>query len=502
MIFFFLLAFTTSIGKAQKYDYIWLMGYESDLSMEGIEGIEFDFNTTTVSISPVSIGASLDISSAIISDSAGNLLFYTDGCRIIGANHQILENGEGINPGEVHDIQCGEDGFGYTAWVQSSIILPTPGNGMVYYILHKHIIYQYQPEFEVITDGLYYTKVDVSLNNGEGSVVEKNIPLISEPLTAGQLTAVKHANGRDWWIITGGRNNNMYYRLLLGPNGIEVLPAQMLGESSGDGGQACFSPDGEKYARFFTPDGLFLFDFDRQTGYLSNFQQFEIPNESQQSGVAFSPNSRFLYACTRDTIYQYDLDNENIESSRQVVAIYDGYQSLFNTTFFNAQLAPDCKIYINTFAFVDVLHVINFPDEPNEGCGVLQHAIQLPYWHSRALPSFPNYRLGPLVEGEDPPPPCQPVVSVQETVRGNTPKAYLFPNPAPGYFKVAFDAAPLWPGQVLLYNTLGRLAYEGLLAPGQREQRFEVQGLPPGMYFYAVAVGGQLWRSGKVVVGR
>lgn len=490
------------MGNAQKYDYTWLFGYESDLGVEGIEGTTIDFNEQPPTVSPITLGVSLNISNAMISDSSGNLLFYTDGCRVVGANHEVMENGEGINPGEVHDIQCGEDGLGYTAWLQSCAILPAPINDNVYFLLHKHIIYQYQPEFEVITDGLYYTMVDVSLNNGEGSVVEKNIPLISEPLTAGQLTTVKHANGRDWWIITGGRNNNMYYRLLLGPNGIEVLPAQMLGEASGDGGQACFSPDGKKYARFFTPDGLFLFDFDRETGYLSNFQKFEIPSESQRSGVSFSPNSRFLYACTRDTIYQYGLDNEDIESSRQVVAVYDGYQSLFNTTFFNAQLAPDCRIYINTFAAVDVLHVINNPDEAGMACNVEQHAIQLPFRHLRTLPFFPNYRLGPLVEGEDPPPPCQPVVSAQETARGNTPKAYLFPNPAPGYFKVAFDAAPLLPGQILLYNTLGRLAYEGLLEPGQREQRFEVQGLPPGLYFYAVSVGGQLWRSGKVVVSR
>jgi len=438
----------------------------------------------------------------MISDSLGNLLFYTDGCRVVGADHQLLENGDGLNPGEAHDIQCGENGFGYTAGVQSCLILPHPSDKNLYYLFHKHIKYEYKPVFKVVTDVLNYSLIDISTGPGSGSVIDKNVVLIEESLTYGQLAATKHANGLDWWLISGGYDNNLYYRLLLSQAGIELLAPQVLGQTAKDGGQANFSPNGTKYVRYNALEGVYLFDFNRVTGELINFRLLEVPNNSISDGISFSPNSRFLYVCTRDTVFQFDLESSDVESSRQVVAVYDGYQSFFNTTFFNAQLAPDCKIYINTFAAVDVLHVIHNPDEPGLACNLEQHAIQLPFWHLRTLPHFPNYRLGPLVEGEDPPPPCEPVVAAEEAGLFSGPKAYIFPNPAPGYFKVVFEEALRRPGRIILYNALGQAVLEEALGPGGREFRVELSGVAPGLYFYSMFRDGELVRGGKLVVAR
>src|ERR1044071_4604372 len=51
---------------------------------------------------------------ASVSDAAGNLLFYTDGMTIWNKNHIIMGNGTGL--------------FGAGTPVQSSLILPLPGN--------------------------------------------------------------------------------------------------------------------------------------------------------------------------------------------------------------------------------------------------------------------------------------------------------------------------------------------------------------------------------------
>ena len=197
---FFVFIFWTLIVNAQKHDNIWLLGYESDLAQEGVEGIKLDFDGNSLEVYPTDLGFSLDISSAVVSDTAGDLLFYTEGCRIYNKYHQVLENGEGINPGEVHDLKCDINAnvFGYTAGRQSSLILPHPDNDSLYYLFHKHIIYIYEPEFDVITDGLYYTLIAPYENDGQGVVLEKNIPIIEEDLSYGELTAVKHANGSDW----------------------------------------------------------------------------------------------------------------------------------------------------------------------------------------------------------------------------------------------------------------------------------------------------------------
>ena len=51
-----------------------------------------------------------------------------------------------------------------------------------------------------INDGLYNTIIDMRLNGGLGSVVIEN-KQISGELHADCITAVKHGNGRDWWVI-------------------------------------------------------------------------------------------------------------------------------------------------------------------------------------------------------------------------------------------------------------------------------------------------------------
>jgi hypothetical protein len=52
---------------------------------------------------------------ASISDRNGELLFYTNGQTVWNKNHEIMENGEGL-AAEIENIQ-------------STIIVPVPGNG-------------------------------------------------------------------------------------------------------------------------------------------------------------------------------------------------------------------------------------------------------------------------------------------------------------------------------------------------------------------------------------
>jgi hypothetical protein len=60
------------------------------------------------------------------------------------------------------------------------------------------------------------------------------------------------------------------------------------------------------------------------------------------------------------------------------------------------QLAPDGKIYSSSTNSVSSLHVIHSPDEPGLACQYQQHGIELPTRNTFSMPTFPNYRLGPL----------------------------------------------------------------------------------------------------------
>jgi len=483
---------------SQNHDYVWLFGYNYTSSLPGIEGSIGDFKQQPFGFEYINIGIPLFVSNAIVSDSTGHLKFYTNACSIANSNHEIMENGEGINPGKIHETYCDN---GYIAGTQGCLILPKPGNPDLYYVFHKHII---TTSSEIITDALLYSMVDISLNNGMGKVIQKNQPLVETAITYSQLTAVKHANGKDWWILTGGDQNNLYYTFLLDSNGLDPYFTQSIGSPSSyngsRGGQAVFSPDGSKYARYSATDGVFLFDFDRANGLLSNFRHIPIGDPWVSGGVAISPNSRFLYVSSTLFVYQYDLWAQEIIVTKDTVAIYDNFQAPFPTTFYTQQLAPDCKIYINSQNGSFFLHVIHNPDEPGLSCNLEQHGVPLPYPHQLSMPNFPNYRLGPLIPGETPAPPCSPIVSTEEPLPAPEPAIKVFPNPASGQFTIRLTAPAA--GEWQLFHADGRLALRQFLSAGVAQYEIAVSQLPPGMYFYRVFLEGQPGGSGKVSVVR
>ena len=488
----------------QRHDYIWMFGYNSNATSwyPGVEGVLMDFNEYPPSINYIPIELIFNVCGTSISDEEGNLLFYTNGCAIADLNHELIANTDCLNAGPIHDDYC--DIIGYPAGPQSALILNTPNHSNKYYLLYSHLEYAENSPAIALTTGLLGAIVEVDTLTNQGNMIVKNVPVISDSLGMGQLTAAKHANGIDWWVMVPQYLTNEYYTFLLSEDGIQVAFEQQIGHATvleGEaGGQAVFSSNGRFYIRYTPADGLFIFDFDRLTGLLSEFRYIDIDDGAFIGGVAVSPNSRYLYVCSEDFVYQFDLHEDNIASSQITVGEYDGYLSPFPTKFYNAQLAPDCRIYINSFATVNILHVIHNPDEPGLACNFEQHAVQLPFNHRRSLPSFPNYRLGPLVEGEDPPPPCEAVVSTKEEEAPTRQNAYVFPNPAPGYFKVVFEEALRRPGRVVLYNGLGQAVLEEALGAGSREFRLELGDVPPGLYFYSVLLEGVLVKGGKLVV--
>ena len=501
-----LLFFLPFCSLAQKHDNVWIFGYESMSSTEGIEGSVGTFIDGNLEFINQPIGLQLSRTNGVISDIEGDLLFYTNGCEIANADHEIMENGEGINPGEVHDVQCDD---WYTSGAQSCLILPKPESASEYYLFHKHIIYTYEPQFDVVTDKLLYTTIDIELNDGKGAVVEKNQIVVDSILTHGQLTAVKHANGIDWWLLNGGDENNKYYSAIFTENGIEGVFEQEIGDSTSHegagGGGAVFSPDGRIYVRYSAHDGIYLFDFDRETGLLSDFQHMPVPEIENviSGGVAISPNSRYLYVSHTVELYQYDLQAEDIEASKILIDTFDGFQSPFGTLFYTMQLGPDCRIYMTSQNGTDRLHVINNPDEGGTACNFEQHGIELPHYQAFSIPTFPNYRLGALIEGVDPDPPCELVVDVEEPeypVGEQGENIYIFPNPASSYFKVAFEQELSGVAEVFLYDALGRKVLSQKMSKGIREFNIPLDGVQKGLYFYEVIYKGQKGKSGKLVV--
>ncbi|MEM6265867.1 MAG: hypothetical protein AAGI38_25420, partial [Bacteroidota bacterium] len=235
----FILLFFSGFLAAQQHDNVWLF---ADL---GIHSSTVNFSNGFPEVSELSNEITdLVKSSAMISDSSGNLILYTNGCNIYGADNDVIENGNMINPGETWDNYCNFNSS-YPTAIQSSSFLPWPGNSQKYILFHRKISVVQLPSgsIEVRTEPLYYSTISFE-DNPEGQVVDKNIILYdgSPRVESGSMTANKHANGKDWWITNRLEDGGGFLKYLLTPNGIEGPFIQEIGwypENYQNGGGEC-----------------------------------------------------------------------------------------------------------------------------------------------------------------------------------------------------------------------------------------------------------------------
>jgi len=395
-----LIVFFSSILLSQnKQDYIWHMTTDQEPSDDKVQAFQLDFNTRPLVPSFREGDLAYDNNKAIICDENGEVLISSNGCAVANKLHQMMPNGDSINAGDFFDGPWdGNCKLGYPG-IQDILLLNDPANDYGYYLIHKTI--ENVLPGQCIVKNLLYSYIDLSLDNGLGDVTIKNEPFTSgECYLTSYLSAIKHENKEDWWIINPGRIGNNYYTTLLTAEGFMPTDSQSIGTIfdplfSGSGGNARFSPDGKKYALFSQYDGLLVYDFDRSTGQLSNLKTlyFERQPYNHFTTSEFSPNSRFLYLSNMLRLWQVDLWEENLEDGLVFIDEWDGTQSPFPTNFFQSALAPDCKIYLQPSSSAKTMHVIHYPDKKGEDCEFVQNGLQLQYWNSLSFPNFPRFRV-------------------------------------------------------------------------------------------------------------
>ncbi len=197
-------------GLAQKHDYVWTLGYDSNTIDTSWGGLNVDFKDSPPSYNWVYREMDFINNAASICDEKGNLLFYTNGCYIAGADGEMIENGDSLNPGRAYNNYCN---FRYPA-NQAVIIIPAPGEPNQYLVLHKDTwLVVYSPwHAEIFSHHLYYTRVDMQANNGKGKVTEKNVVIFQDTLWSADLTTVKHQNGHDWWVFGRKKDSNRFFK--------------------------------------------------------------------------------------------------------------------------------------------------------------------------------------------------------------------------------------------------------------------------------------------------
>ena len=420
---------------SQKQDYYWPTGRGDNTAF-----IDFSNKPIESKVRVSEVG--FERTNASICDKDGNLLFYTNGCRIADSTHQVMLASDSMNYNLYYDGFLNGCNFGYRE-KQGVMILPDPDDEYGYYVIHKpfELDTSNPGNFHIFHQYLLYSYVDMDLNSGKGDVITKNDTILNRKyLQSAHTTAINHINGRDWWILQPGDSNlgNIYFRILLTENGFEKIDSQYVDlnyirdvwpQKADGGGYSRFSPDGTQYAYFNLWDGLHLYDFDRETGLLSNGKSYDFGWEKNNnvwlSSVEFSPDSRFIYLINTFSLYQLDTWEDDLIASLTHIADRDT-TVLSNWDYFHMMAAgPDCKIYIRSGSSTDHFSTVHSPNEKGLACDFRQADLKLAVRTGTGnFPYFPRFR----VDADE---KCDSTVSVVNGIDVYWRKDLkVYPNPA------------------------------------------------------------------------
>jgi hypothetical protein len=494
-----------------KRDYVWIMGLGGTFNgVEKSESIFFDFKQDTMALSfKVAQGDKFFQTNASVCDTAGNFLFYSNGCVLADSTFQYIEGADTINKGLYWNSICGgynhlTDGYIY---VNGCWILPVAEKKF-------KILYADKSSSAFNTSGVRFSTV--TQDNIDLKLIGYGVDryLIQSDLSPEKRAIVRHANGRDWWFVNNSyAGKNFFISFIDSSENVSVPKIQEFSELPQQkftgGGQSVFSPDGQIYACFDQRNFCQIYDFNRCMGELSNLRLvhplLSIDSILGVTGIAISPNSRFLYLMTRTIITQYDLQANNIEASAIIVAVRDNWTWLVNgvsypPTFYQSQLGSDGKIYVFNAGGRQTFAVIESPDSLGLSCNVIQHKYNFPQWGIVCQPPrFPNYRLGAMVGS-----PCDTIVytSAASVIRPQA-SMKLLPNPASDFTVADISVSDYSENQQLMLSVVdvsGREVKRKSVSAYTSLQRIETRDLSAGLYFVQLYVRGNVVVVNKLIV--
>ncbi len=377
------------------------------------------------------------------------------------------------------------------------MFLPDFDNDSLYYLLHS-ANRDYADTLVSITTDLYFTKVDMAGNQGQGKVLDKNHSFWANDTFTDGMTAVRHGNGRDWWLLYPRKRSNGYTLFRFSPKGFSKPVHHFLGgirKFEDWTSQMLFTPDGTKFIRTDPFNGTNIFDFDRCSGQLFNARKsITWENDTVGStGAAVSPNSRFLYISTSRQVFQFDLLASDIAATKTLIATYDGFTSKFPCKYFKMLVAPDEKIYVSPISGCDYLSVIHNPNEKGTACNFVPHDLKLFSYNYVGLPNFPNYRLGAM-KGS----PCDSLTATAEL--GDRERFIITPNPSAGQIEMKLKKALSTVGIVQFYNLYGQLLLKKEIGMGETVLSLNLSDWSNGMYYVQIWQGSSLQGVQKITI--
>jgi hypothetical protein len=427
-------------------------------------------------------------SSASYADKNGNLLFASNGWRLLNSFGEVLSYKLW------HDDIPWPGGSPDTTRIdltRGPLFLPDPSDtNRVYLFYGEHLNNQPMQTlgFARLDVRFCYALLDIPTQ----SLISKDHIILDEPTALSDMVALRHGNGRDWWIYKPSTQSNQYYRGLLSVDGLSEFELYTVPGFQGRE-QAYtmthFTQEGSMMAHFSTYQAKYCqrLDIDRCTGNLSNPRETDLNpmfRPADFSNFILSPDGSKFYGFRLDYndttyhtgTYQYDFEWDSL------TYLSPDAPNLF--------LSPNNKeIYIITSVFgngtvVNYLTAIEHPDSLGLACSVITQKYPLQNGPIMlAAPNFANYRLGPLVGSE-----CDPLSS-NSLALNNSPEPSLsvFPNPNKGLLQVRVAHVKSQVIDLIIYNNLGIQMFKTEYKNNSITIDLESLNLSQGIYFVEVS---------------
>ncbi len=347
---------------------VWVFGQNAGLDFTSGSPVMFTSNINALE------------GSVSVSDSVGNLLFYSIGEVVLDRTGDTMPNGNNL--------------VNYRTWssTQGSLIVPVIGSTSKYYLfsLQENVYSEPSP---ASFSRLYYSIIDMTLNGGLGDVMPgyKNIPLDSS--LSEKMIAIR-GNACNVWLMLHKRDSPDFVVYSISSAGIIGPIISHAGTFSGlfayCSGVLKVSHDRQKIiCQKAWPGpilGSELFDFDANSGIVSNCVVIDTINSNY--GAEFSPDNSKLYMTQGPipggyySIVQYDLSLPTIPSI------------LASRTVLNTGMSMSLKLASDNMIYVSKQHSrfigrINYPNVAGVGCMFVDSAMNLmPNYTQNGLPNL------------------------------------------------------------------------------------------------------------------
>ena len=425
-----LLLFSLQKGMAQLYDQNWIVSDSAE---------RFVFNNNQINKEAIKKQVDTHSFWAGISDENGNFEFFTNSFGAYDSSGTLLYNGYDLSDSAM------EAYWGYGSHSRHAGLIFPRGNRKYWFINQSFsdTYFNSTGNWQYL-DNLYYAEIDMNARGGAGEVTSKKNLLYHAPMCDKHLTACKHANGRDYWLVVNGYLDSTYIKFLVTPDAILGPYIQSIGyiyPYPFNAGQFTFSQDGEKFAGVSAESKLCLMDFDRCTGTFSNSRTFVIPPDTFLShgvqyyllggggSVIFSPSGRYLYLERQLALYQYDLQSSDIAGTRKIIYMYR--DSFPDGQVYDGYITPLGQILIcNNITSGHGFNIILNPDQSDTLCHFIKEDSILHVFNDNRINNTSNYRLGRKLGST-----CDTLSGINE-IGVNSIKTKIYPNPATDMLQV------------------------------------------------------------------